>query len=67
MNQNIVITGGSRGIGAAMVEAFAKQNNHVLFAYNKSENQARQLEKSMQEQKKELTSYRKNVTRTEKK
>ena len=61
MNQNIVITGGSRGIGAAMVEAFAKQNNHVLFAYNKSENQARQLEKSMQEQGYDVQAYQANV------
>ncbi|MBR6033319.1 MAG: SDR family NAD(P)-dependent oxidoreductase [Clostridia bacterium] len=37
MNKNIVITGGAKGIGAAMVETFAKDGNHVLFSYNKSE------------------------------
>lgn len=61
MNQNIVITGGSRGIGAAMVEAFAMQNNHVLFAYNKSENQAKQLEKSMQEKGYDVQAYHADV------
>lgn len=61
MNQNIVITGGSRGIGAAMVEAFAEQNNHVLFAYNKSENQAKQLEKELQEQGYDVQAYQANV------
>ncbi len=37
MNKNIVITGGAKGIGAAMVETFAKDGNHVLFSYNNSE------------------------------
>ena len=43
MNRNIVITGGSRGIGAAMVELFAKERDHVLFNYNKSESEAMAL------------------------
>ncbi len=37
MNRNIIITGGAKGIGAAMVELFAKEGNHVLFSYNNSE------------------------------
>ena len=32
----IVITGGSRGIGAAAVEAFAKQGHRVFFLYEKN-------------------------------
>lgn len=43
MNRNIVITGGSKGIGAAMVELFAKEGDHVLFNYNKSEREAMAL------------------------
>lgn len=61
MNKNIVITGGSRGIGAAMVETLAKQNNHILFAYNKSEEQAKQLEKKMKEKGYDVQAYHANV------
>ena len=44
MNKNIVITGGSRGIGAAMVEAFSKNGDNVVFTYNKSCEKAKELE-----------------------
>ena len=43
MNRNIVITGGSKGIGAAMVELFASENDNILFNYNKSEEKALKL------------------------
>ena len=43
--KNIVITGGSRGIGAAMVEMFAKNGDNVFFSYNKSEKKANDLVK----------------------
>ena len=50
MNRNIVITGGSKGIGSAMVETFAKENDHILFNYNKSEEQAIELVRRLTEQ-----------------
>lgn len=34
--QTVVITGGSRGIGAAAVEAFARQGHRVYFLYEKN-------------------------------
>ena len=40
---NIVITGGSRGIGAAAVELFAARGDRVYFLYEKSEDQAHAL------------------------
>lgn len=36
MNRNILITGGSRGIGAACVEAFVAQGDRVCFVYCKN-------------------------------
>ena len=43
MNRNIVITGGSKGIGAAMVQMFSNEKDNILFNYNKSENEAIEL------------------------
>ena len=38
---NVVITGGSRGIGAAAVELFASRGDRVFFLYEKAHEQAR--------------------------
>ncbi len=43
MNRNIIITGGSKGIGAAMVEMFANEGDNILFNYNKSEKAALEI------------------------
>jgi 3-oxoacyl-[acyl-carrier protein] reductase len=42
-NQVAVITGGSRGIGAATVEAFAKAGAGVVFSYRKATRQAQSV------------------------
>lgn len=39
--QTVVITGGSRGIGAAAVEAFAARGDRVFFLYEKNQEAAR--------------------------
>lgn len=40
---NVIITGGSRGIGAEAVRAFASKGNRVVFYYNRSEQAAKEL------------------------
>lgn len=42
-NKTVLITGGSRGIGKAMSETFAKEGYNVLINFNKSENEAKEL------------------------
>ena len=41
--RNVLITGGSRGIGRAMVELFAAEGWRVAFTYLRSENEAKAL------------------------
>ena len=41
--KTVLITGGSRGIGRAMVELFSKEGYSVAFTYKKSENEAKSL------------------------
>ena len=41
--QTVLITGGSRGIGKAMVELFSKEGYRVAFTYKSSENEAKTL------------------------
>ena len=43
MNRNILITGGSRGIGASCVEAFAALGDRVFFIYHKNHSAAEQI------------------------
>lgn len=42
MKKNIIVTGGTRGIGAAIVRDLAKDNN-IIFCYNKSDDIAKEI------------------------
>lgn len=41
--RRVLVTGGTRGIGRAVVEAFLQRGDRVLFLYRKSEEQAEEL------------------------
>ena len=43
MQKTVLVTGGSRGIGEALVKAFANAGYNVAFIYNKSEEKAAML------------------------
>lgn len=45
--RNVVITGGTRGIGKAIADAFVKYGDRVFIIYEKSEEQAIKLEKEL--------------------
>ena len=47
--KNIIVTGGSRGIGKCLVENLAKDGNNVLLNYNKSEKQAKKIQNDLRE------------------
>lgn len=46
---NIIVTGGSRGIGKCLVENLARDGHNVLLNYNKSEKQALKIQRDLQE------------------
>ena len=50
MKRCVVVTGGSRGIGAAIASLFATKGFNVVINYNKSENAAKELCNALTEQ-----------------
>ena len=47
---NIIVTGGSRGIGKCLVENLARDGHNVLLNYNKSDKQAKNLQEVLREE-----------------
>ena len=43
MKKVVLVTGGSRGLGSAIVRLFAKNNYDVVFTYNSSKNEANKI------------------------
>lgn len=48
--KTVIVTGGSRGIGAAIVKELAKEKYNVILNYNNSEDAAKQIQKELEEQ-----------------
>ena len=47
-DQNVIITGGSRGIGRGIATTFAKHGANVAFTYNSSTQAAEELVKELE-------------------
>lgn len=47
--KTIIVTGGSRGIGAAIVKKLAKENYNVVLNYNKSQKAAKKIKQELAE------------------
>ncbi len=47
MNKVVIVTGGSRGIGASIVRVLANSGYCVMLNYNKSENEAKQIKEEL--------------------
>lgn len=45
--KNILVTGGSRGIGACLVKELAKKGNNIVLNYYKSEKEARNIQEEL--------------------
>jgi 3-oxoacyl-[acyl-carrier protein] reductase len=60
-NKNILITGGSRGIGAAIVERLAAAGANVAFTYLSSEQTANELVGKLQSDSNKIKAYQSNA------
>ena len=45
----VIVTGGSRGIGASIVKTLARKGYNIILNYNKSEKIAEQIKKELEE------------------
>ena len=61
----IVVTGGSRGIGAEIVKLLAKCGHKVILNYNKSEECAQNVEKELTKQGKNVDIFKADVSKSE--
>ncbi|MGN1368650.1 MAG: elongation factor P 5-aminopentanone reductase [Aristaeellaceae bacterium] len=57
MRKTALITGGSRGIGAACVRAFAEDGYAVVFLYNRSADQAEALVQQLRSEGRDVAAY----------
>ncbi|NMS90965.1 SDR family oxidoreductase [Clostridioides difficile] len=64
-NKTVLITGGARGIGKAMSEAFAKEGYNVLINFNKSENEAKELQTKLSEKNLSVKLFKADVSNRE--
>ena len=62
MNKVIIVTGGSRGIGADICETLATEGNKVILNYNKSEKQATQIKQKLAEKGRNIDIIKADVT-----
>jgi 3-oxoacyl-[acyl-carrier protein] reductase len=65
INKVVLVTGGSRGIGAEIVKILAKENYSIVSNYNHSEKQAIQIQQELQKQEKTIKIFKADVSKRE--
>lgn len=65
MSKTIIVTGGSRGIGAAIVNLLAKEGYNVVLNYNKSEDIAKKIQKESTEKGYNVEIFKADVSKRE--
>lgn len=63
--KTVIVTGSSRGIGAAIVKELAKNNYNVVLNYNNSEEAAKQIQKELQEENIKIEIFKADVSKRE--
>lgn len=65
VNKVVVVTGGSRGIGAQIVKTLANENYKVILNYNNSKEQAEKIQQELQEQGREIEIIKADISKKE--
>ena len=60
-NKVVLVTGGSRGIGASLVKFLATKGYQVILNYNKSEEEAKKIQIELQKQNIKIDIIKANV------
>lgn len=63
--KTVIVTGGSRGIGAAIVVELAKNNYNVVLNYNNSEEKAKKIQKDLKEHGINIEIFKADVSKRE--
>lgn len=63
--KTVLVTGGSRGIGKCIVENLALEGFNVVLNYNKSEKQAKEIQKELKEKGKNIEIFKADVSKRE--
>ena len=63
--KTIIVTGASRGIGRCIAENLAKEGNHVIANYNKSEKEAKELKTKLEKEGIVVDIYKADVSKRE--
>jgi len=63
--KTVIVTGGSRGIGAAIVKELAKEKYNVVLNYNNSEEAAKKIKKELEEQNIKIEIFKADVSKRE--
>lgn len=63
--QTIIITGGSRGIGAELVKSLALQGHSIILNYNHSQKQAEKIQQELLQEGKKVEIFKADVSKKE--
>lgn len=62
MSKVVLVTGGSRGIGAAIVQILARKGYTIILNYNKSEEKAKEIQNKLKEENINIDIYQADIT-----